>query len=88
MLFELIYRRPGDEDVVFASWEHHFEPLGGGEFTAQPFEASADVDAFVWAAGDQLIFRYTGSGTDTPMAYVPNGEGPDWGGRYPYIDLP
>jgi hypothetical protein len=88
VLFELIYRRPGEEDVVFGSWQTHWEPLGNDEYTAQPWEESVEADAFDFQEGDQLVFRYTGTGTDDEMAYIPNGEGPEFNGRFPYVELP
>ncbi len=86
--FQLIWRRPAGGDVALAAWDHHFDPRGGGDFTAQPLELTADGPAIDFTGGDQLIFRYEGTGTTIPMAYIPNGEGERMGGRIPYIDLP
>lgn len=86
--FELLWRRDGRDDVQLAMWQHHFEPLGGGQFDAQPYEDTAEGPAIEFEAGDQLIFRYTGTGTDHEMAYVPNGDGALANGRIPFIDLP
>ena len=85
--FEILVRSD-DGDQLLASWQHHFEPLGGGDFDAQPHEESAEVDRVDAASGDQLIFRYTGEGSDQMMAWIPNGHGADFGGRIPFIDLP
>jgi len=85
--FEILWRSEAG-DRTLASWEHHFEPLPGGEFEAQPFEREAEVERVDAEAGDQLVFRYTGTGSDLEMAYVPNGDGELKGGRFPYIDLP
>jgi hypothetical protein len=88
--FELLWRRPGVADVVIATWQHHFDPIGGGNFDAQPFDAMADGPAIDWeeGRGDQLVFRYTGANSLTDMSYVPNGDGPLHNGRYPNITLP
>ncbi len=85
--FELIWRRRDAGDVAIATFQHHFDPLPSG-FSAQPFEARMAGPALTDAAGDQLIFRYSGANTDTPMAYIPNGDGFRAMGRIPYVDLP
>jgi len=84
--FELLWRRAGRDDVLIAEWTHHFEPIGAGEYTPQPYEDEAAGEALDVEDGDQLVFRYSATGSDLPMAYVPNGDGPP--GRIPYIDLP
>jgi hypothetical protein len=86
--FDLVWRRPGADDVLLLTWETHFEPLGGANFDAQPYEVTGAARAIDWIDGDQLIFRYTGTGSDLAMAYIPNGDGDDAGGRIPFIDLP
>jgi hypothetical protein len=88
--FELIWRRPGRADVALATFQHHFDPLGGGNFDAQPFEATAAAPAidYVAGAGDQLVFRYSGANSVSTMAYIPNGDGPTHNGRFPNITLP
>lgn len=87
--FELIWRVPGAADVVLATWNQHFDPLPVG-FDAVPYETTATATAidFEDGRGDQLIFRYTGNNSPSPMAYVPNGDGPTHMGRYPHIVLP
>lgn len=86
--FDLIYRRPSG-DTTIGTWNTHFDPLPQG-FDAQPYEVTVAAPAFDFAQGDQLIFRYTGTGTEPnqPMAYVPNGDGFRANGRIPFIDLP
>ena len=86
--FELIWRRPGGTDTVLAMFQHHFDPLGGGNFDAQPFEVTAAAPAIDWLEGDQFVFRYTGANSVSTMAYIPNGDGPSHNGRYPNITLP
>lgn len=86
--FEILWRRDGRDDVLLASWMTHFEPLGGGSFDAQAYEVTAVGPRVDREPGDRLVFRYTGTGTDVPMAYVPNGDGARHNGRIPYIDLP
>lgn len=88
VVFEIIYRPDGGDDVVLASFEQHFEPLDGGAYRSQPYEETAEVEAVPAQAGDQLVFRYTGTGTDVAMAYIPNGDGELLGGRIPFIELP
>lgn len=85
--FELIWRKASGGDVAIATFMQHFEPLAAG-FTAQPYEATMAGAALTDAAGDQLILRYSGANTDTPMAYIPNGDGFRANGRIPYVDLP
>ena len=88
--FELIWRRTGVADTVLAMWQQHFDPIGGGNFDAQPYEVTADAIAidFVEGMGDQLVFRYTGTNSASTMSYVPNGDGPLHAGRFPTITLP
>jgi len=88
--FELIWRRTGVADVALATWQQHFDPLGGGNFDAQPYEVTADAVAidFQEGMGDQLVFRYSGQNSASTMAYVPNGDGPLHNGRFPNITLP
>ena len=86
--FEIIWRTAGGQDTVLTTWDEHFEPLGGGNFDAQPCQLTADGIAIDFAPGDQLVFRYTGDGTDLTMAWIPAGDGELVNGRIPYIDLP
>ena len=53
-----------------------------------PYEARAQAAAVDVQDGDLLVFRYTGQSASLGMAYVPNGDGPRTGGRFPFIDLP
>ncbi|MBE7448434.1 MAG: hypothetical protein HS111_05980 [Kofleriaceae bacterium] len=86
--FEILWRRAGaGEDVTIAMWDHHFEPLPQG-FDAQAYEVTAQGQAIDQEPGDQLVFRYTGTNSTQPMAYVPNGDGALANGRIPYIVLP
>lgn len=86
--FDLIWRK-ADGDVVLATWMQHFEPLGGGMFTAQPYELDVPVSTRIEAANtDQLVFRYTGMNSTAMMAFIPNGDGHITGGRIPNITLP
>ncbi len=87
--FELLVRpADGSSDRVLATFNHHFDPLPGGVYEAQPFEETAEVGAVDPADGDRLIFRYRGVSAGLAMAYVPNGDGALTDGRIPYIELP
>jgi len=85
--FELIWRKAAGGDTTIAMWDRHFDPLPMG-FDAQAYEVTAQGPALTNATGDQLIFRYTGTNSALPMAYIPNGDGAEANGRIPYIDLP
>ena len=85
--FEILWRSRGD-DQLLASWQEHFDPRPDGEYRAQPFEETTDLEGVDASSGDQLVFRYTGENSDLTMAYVPNGDGELTGGRIPFIDLP
>ncbi|MBA3817540.1 MAG: hypothetical protein H0X17_01495 [Deltaproteobacteria bacterium] len=85
--FDLVHRR-GATDVTLATWMQHFEPIGGGTYTAQAYEYLAEAPALDFEPGDQLIFRYTGANSTTMMAFIPNGDGAITGGRIPNITLP
>ncbi len=85
--FDLIWRR-GSTDMPLASWTHHFEPLPGGVFNAQPYEVDEVAPAIEFQSGDELVFRYTGSNTSSTQAFIPNGDGATAKGRIPNITLP
>ncbi len=88
--FDLLWRHTdGSADTVLAEWNQHFDPLGGGNFDAQPFEYDENCAAIdPWVKGDQLVFKYAGTGGSTAEAYIPNGDGPNTHGRIPNITLP
>jgi hypothetical protein len=87
--FDLIWRHAdGSPDTVLAEWSQHFDPRGGGNFDAQPFEYDEDTAAIDTIKGDQLVFRYTGTAGATAEAYIPNGDGHFSNGRIPNITLP
>jgi hypothetical protein len=69
------------------SWQEDILP-GPNVSQAVPIELTATGAAVAVEDGDQLVFRYTGESGDLPMAYVPNGEGANTGGRIPFIELP
>lgn len=85
--FDLIWRR-GSNDTTLATWQEHYDPLGGGNFDAQPFEYDEPGQAIDWKSGDQLVFRYTGANATQSEAYIPNGDGALSKGRIPNITLP
>ena len=86
--FEVFVRRADTTEVPIVMWDHHFDPLGGGRFDAQPYEATASGPAVDVADGDELVLRYTGTGSAFDMAYQPNGDGFRANGRIPYVALP
>ncbi len=86
--FEVFVRRADTTEVALVEWAQHFDPLGGGNFRAQPYDATASGPAVTFTPGDQLILRYTGTNSAFAMAYQPNGDGERAGGRIPFLDLP
>jgi hypothetical protein len=86
--FELFVRRADTTEVPLVMWDHHFEPLGGGRFDAQAYDATAIGPAVDVGDGDQLVLRYTGSNSTFAMAYQPNGDGFRANGRIPFVELP
>jgi hypothetical protein len=85
--FDLIWRHAGN-DTVLVEWIEHYDPRGGGNFDAQPFEYDEDAPAIDTLKGDQLVFRYTANAASPLGSYVPNGDGPNSHGRIPSIALP
>ncbi len=86
--FDLIWRR-GSTDMPLASWMEHYDPATDGGFDAQPFEYDETAPAIDFQAGDELVFRYTGSNTtEMTETYIPNGDGSLSNGRIPNITLP
>ena len=85
--FEIFVRRADTTEIPLVEWNHHFERLPVG-FDAQAYDATAQGPAVTFVEGDQLVFRYTGTGGTATMAYQPNGDGASRNGRIPFIDLP
>jgi hypothetical protein len=85
--FEIFVRRADTTEVPIVEWQHRFERLPQG-FMAQAYDAEAEGPAVTFVEGDQLIFRYSGAGSVSTMAYQPNGDGDRAGGRIPFITLP
>ncbi len=85
--FDLVWRR-GGTDTTLVTFSEHYDPAGGGNFDAQPFEydevATTAVD---YKSGDKLVFRYTGMNGNVAQAYIPNGDGALSKGRIPNITL-
>ena len=71
-----------------ATWDHHFDPTPDGKFLAEPLDADAQGIAVTFQAGDQLVFKYTGTSATLANAYVPDGDGANQSGRDPNITLP
>jgi hypothetical protein len=85
--FTLIWRR-GATDTTLAQWSRHWDPLPGAAYDAQAYELDVPATAIDFEPGDQLVFRYAGANTDNNQAFIPNGDGPNQGGRIPAITLP
>jgi hypothetical protein len=85
--FDIFVRKAAGGEIMLATFTQHFDPLPVG-FEAQPFERRFEGVAIDQEPGDQLIFRYSGSNTTVPMAYVPNGDGFRANGRIPFVDPP
>ncbi len=85
--FDLVWRH-GSTDTPLTSFTEHYDALGGGNFDAQPFEYDQTAPAIDFAAGDKLVFRYTGMNATVEQAYIPNGDGANSHGRIPNITLP
>lgn len=81
-------RRAGQADADIATWDHHFDPLPNGMFTAQAYDGDADGTAVDFMPGDQLVFKYTGTSAKLLNAYVPDGDGARKDGRDPNLTLP
>jgi hypothetical protein len=86
--FEVLQRRAGQADLDIATWDHHFDPLPNGVFTAQALDADATGIELMFQPGDQLVFKYTGQSATLANAYVPDGDGAVKSGRDPSITLP
>jgi hypothetical protein len=86
--FEVLQRRAGAADLDIATWDHHFDPLTDGTFSAQALDADAPGIAVDFKQGDQLVFKYTGMSATLANAYVPDGDGAVKNGRDPNITLP
>jgi FtsP/CotA-like multicopper oxidase with cupredoxin domain len=85
--FDLIHRRTAT-DTVLATWTQHFDPLPGGVYDAQAYELDQAAPAIDFEPGDQFVFRFTGTNTNTTEAFIPNGDGATTGGRIPNITIP
>jgi hypothetical protein len=85
--FEIIWRRDAGDDVIW-TMNQHFEPLGGGNFDATPYEQTTTLPEVPAEAGDHLVLRYSAVNATIGMAYVPNGDGEQHNGRIPFIELP
>ena len=88
--FEVIWRKAAGGDVPIVMWEQHFDPNPDGRpQVPQAHELRGDgARVGPNATGDQLIFRYTGLTGTIPMAWIPNGDGPQAMARIPYLALP
>lgn len=89
MTFALLLRRD-TQVITLAAWSKHWDPLPSGRYDAQPYEVDMAVPAIDFQRGDQLVFRYAGNGPSnaTAESFIPNGDGPNAGGRIPNLTLP
>jgi hypothetical protein len=86
--FSLIWRHADHAaDTVLATWQQHFDPRASG-FDAQPYEIDEPGVAIDAQPGDQFVFRYEGTNTQSQEAFIPNGDGASSNGRIPAITLP
>ncbi len=85
--FDLVWRS-GATDTVLAEWTAHYDPIGGGNYDAQPLEYDETAAAVDTLKGDQLVFRYTADSLCPLDSYIPNGDGVNSNGRIPNITLP
>jgi hypothetical protein len=85
--FDLLWRHAGS-DTTLATWQLHLDPTAGSGFDAQAAEVDEQAPAIDFHAGDQLVFRYTGSTASPPESYIPDGDGAKKNGRDPNITLP
>jgi hypothetical protein len=85
--FELLHRRAG-ADTTIVMWDQHFEPMVPQLFEATPYEYDAMGAEVPFAAGDNLVFRYSATNTIQSDAWIPNGDGEHSNGRIPYLTLP
>src|SRR6185436_15629969 len=88
MTFDIIWRKQAGGDTVLATFTHHFDPRGGGNFDAVPFDETTAGPAAAAQAGDSIVWRMTTAGTDQPTAFIPNGDGANANGRIPFIEFP
>jgi hypothetical protein len=91
--FDLVWHQAGGAESTIVSFTHHYAPQpdhpdGTANFDAVPYEETAAVAAVPAKAGDQLIWRFTLSGTEAQVAWAPNGDGAIAKGRIPFIELP
>jgi len=86
--YDVIWRTAAGADTLLVSFNHHFDPLGGGSFDATPFEADGTGIAASAVDGDRLVLRFTAIGSTNTMAYIPNGDGRLTEGRIPNLTLP
>ena len=85
--FDWIWRS-GATDTTLATWTAHYDPRGGGNYDAEPFEYDMPGIAVDTLKGDKLVFRYTADAAAPLDSYIPNGDGVSSNGRIPNITLP
>jgi hypothetical protein len=89
--FDVIWRA-GGVDHPIVSFTHSFAASGApvnGYAPAVPYDADAMGVAAPAAENDELVLRFTATGTTTQsVLYIPNGDGTKAQGRIPSLTLP
>ncbi len=76
---------PEQPIVVF---QHHFVRDPNNRFGAVAYSDQGQGVAATARAGDLLVWRMVGVRGDPGAIFIPNGDGPNTGGRIPRLDLP
>ncbi len=89
MTFALVYRAKSGGDTTIVTWDHHFDPKPGADFTATNYAVDEDgVAGPTFAEGDLLVFRYTATNATATTCWTPNGDGVKGGGEIPSFTFP
>ncbi len=89
--FDLIRRRPPNNDLPIATFVHHFDPPmdSGQRFNAVAYEETKSAAAVPDVKpGDRLVLRFKTSSPNGGAPYIPNGDGDNAKGRIPSVELP
>jgi hypothetical protein len=89
--YDVVWRPAADGGVetTLATVTHHFDPPPPPtQFNAVQLETDVPGTAAAAHAGDLLIWRFSGMGSGSGLAFIPNGDGGHAGGRIPSLRLP